>query len=173
VCVSGLDLKSSQADRRIMDILKQMGAHITDRGGDLSTRTSRLCAVNYDLSDCPDLFPVVSALCAAAEGESRLSGLSRLRFKESDRIEAMTAGLTRMGAEIKVNKEEVYIKGSRLIGATIDPFGDHRIAMALAVLSLAAEGETIVRDADCVSKSYPHFWMDFERIGIKARRIKG
>ena len=76
-----------------------------------------------------------------------------------------------MGAEIKVNKEEVSIKGSRLFGATIDPYGDHRIAMALAVLSLAAVGETTIRDAECVSKSYPGFWGDFERMGINVRRI--
>ena len=85
-----------------------MNADINSRGRDVSARSSRLCAINYDLSDCPDLFPVASALCAVAEGESRLTGLSRLKFKESNRVEAMTEGLTRMGAEVKLRMGSIY-----------------------------------------------------------------
>ena len=173
VSISGLDVESGQADRRIMEILRRMGACVISRRGDVIVRSSRLCVLDYDLSDCPDLFPVVSTICAAAEGESRLTGLSRLKFKESDRVEAMAESLTRMGAEVNVREGIVFIRGGRVSGAEVDPHGDHRIAMALAVLSLAADGDTMIRDAGCVSKSYPRFWVDFEKVGIKVRRMKG
>jgi len=173
VSVNRLDTESSQADRRIVEILKSMGARVTGMRGDVTVRPFKLRAVDLDLSDCPDLFPVVSALCAVAEGESRLTGLSRLRFKESDRVEAMAEGLTRMGVKVNMGDGAMSIRGGRVRGAVVDPHGDHRIAMALAVLSLAAVGETTIKDAECVSKSYPGFWRDFERIGINVRRING
>jgi 3-phosphoshikimate 1-carboxyvinyltransferase len=173
VSIRELNLESSQADMRIIDVLRRMGTDINYQGGDVTAKASILSAINYDLSDCPDLFPIVSALCAVAEGESRLTGLSRLRFKESDRIEAMAECLTTMGAEVDVRNGSASIKGGRLSGATVDPHGDHRIAMALAVLSLAAKGETTIMDAECVSKSYPSFWGDLESVGVKVRRMEG
>jgi 3-phosphoshikimate 1-carboxyvinyltransferase len=162
--VKGLDPESPQADRAILPLLREMGAEAKTHGGAVTVKASRLRGIDVDLSDCPDLFPIVSALCAAAEGESRLTGLARLRLKESDRVAAMAEGLTRMGAEIRYDADTATIKGGTLRGAAVDPWGDHRIAMSLAVLALRA-GEMRINDAGCVSKSYPGFWRDLAAIG--------
>ena len=165
VTVRGLNPGSSQADKAILNLLGEMGAE-TRVGGDAVTVTaSKLGGVEADLSDCPDLFPIIFALCAAAEGESRLTGLARLRLKESDRVAAIAEGLKRRGAEVSYDADSAKIKGGSLHGAEVDPRGDHRIAMSFAVLALHAEGGTIIRDAGCVSKSYPGFWGDLAAIG--------
>ena len=79
--------------------------------------------------------------------------LARLKIKESDRLLAMTGGLRMMGAKIEIIKDTCTIHGGTLKGATIDPHEDHRIAMSFAVLGLVAEGETTIKDPDCVNKS--------------------
>ena len=169
--VTGLNRSSSQADRAILDILARMGGELTSSSSLIKTDKSRLTGIEHDLSNCPDLFPVVTALCASSRGESRLTGLSRLSLKESDRLDAMVDGLRRMGASIEANESEAMINGGKLSGAEIDPRRDHRIAMAFTLLALAAEGETTIKDAECVSKSYPSFWEDLEGIGAKIRRV--
>jgi 3-phosphoshikimate 1-carboxyvinyltransferase len=162
--VEGLNPESTQADRAMLPLITEMGAETTIKDEAVTGSSSRLRGIEADLSDCPDLFPIVSALCAAAEGESRLTGLTRLRLKESDRVAAMAEGLTRMGAEVSYDADTATIRGGALHGATVDPWGDHRIAMSLAVLALRA-GETKIMDAGCVSKSYPGFWRDLASIG--------
>jgi len=164
VTVKGLNTDSPQADRALLPLLDEMGAEVNARGDAVTVKASPLRGIEADLSDCPDLFPIVSALCAAAEGESRLTGLARLRLKESDRVAAMAAGLTRMGAEVSHGGDAATIRGGALHGAEVDPWGDHRIAMSLAVLALRA-GKTKINDAGCVSKSYPGFWRDLAAIG--------
>ena len=165
VTIEGLDPDSSQADRAIVPLIGEMGAEASITGGAVKVSSSRLRGIEADLSDAPDLFPVVSALCAAAEGESRLTGLARLRLKESDRVAAMAEGLTRMGADVSCDADSATIRRGELRGAEVDPWGDHRIAMSLAVIALRAGGETTIRNAGCVSKSYPGFWGDLASIG--------
>jgi 3-phosphoshikimate 1-carboxyvinyltransferase len=166
VVVKGLSPRSSQADTAILGVLGDMGAELHIGGDNVRAVESRLSATNMDLSDCPDLFPIVSALAAAARGVSSLSGLRRLRLKESDRLQAMMLGLGRMGASLRLEGERLLIRGGSLKGAEVDPRGDHRIAMAFAALALAAEGTTVIHDAECVSKSYPGFWRDMARLGV-------
>ena len=170
VTVSNLKLSSSQADKAIVEILKSMNAHIESYEDKVTVQKSNLQAIKHDMRDCPDLFPVVSVLCASANGTSILTGLKRLRIKESDRVKSMANGLVKMGAEVNVSDDKMEINCKRLRGTTINPYNDHRIAMAFAVLSLIANGETIILDADCVSKSYPRFWEDLESLGVKIRR---
>ena len=163
--VKGLNPMSSQADKAILPLLGEMGAKIYVSGDTVKVTASKIGGIEADLSDCPDLFPIVSALCAAAEGESHLTGLARLRLKESNRVAAMTEGLRHMGAKVNYNEDSVKIKGRPLHGAAVDPWGDHRIAMSLAVLALHAEGYTTIKNAGCVSKSYPGFWGDLVALG--------
>lgn len=167
VHVDNLDLKSQQADREIISILEAMDAYIKISGNRVTTELSRISAVDFDLSDYPDLFPVVACLCASAEGTSNLSGLGRLRHKESDRLQAMTAGLKRMGIKVTVEDSTAQIKGGKPKGAIIDTYNDHRIAMSFAVLAQTAMGETIIQNPECVDKSYPRFWKDLAQIGAK------
>jgi len=171
VTVENLDADSSQADTAILDILSRMGAELTVKGDDVICSRGQLKAVKADFSDYPDLFPIVSALCSVAEGTSELTGLGRLRLKESDRVAAMAEGLTRMGANVAEDDGVVKITGGTMRGAELNPYNDHRIAMSLGILALAAEGDTVILDAGCVTKSYPGFWDHLERLGVKIRRI--
>ncbi|MFQ6076026.1 MAG: 3-phosphoshikimate 1-carboxyvinyltransferase [Candidatus Bathyarchaeia archaeon] len=169
--VEGLNTSSSQADVKIVEVLRMMGAKVSDRKESVTVERSRLTGVEVDVSDQPDLFPVVSVLCAAAEGRSLIHGTRRLRLKESDRLATMVEGLGRM--EVKTDKmgDTLLIEGMAPRGGVIDPRKDHRIAMAFGVLGLAAEGDTTILDAECVSKSYPGFWATMETLGANIRRL--
>ena len=169
VHVDNLDMGSSQADKEIIRILEEMGAYIKFTGTRITTEKSELSAIEADLSDCPDIFPIVACLCSLAEGESKLTGLARLRIKESDRLAAVAEGLQRMGADITSSDSSVIIKGGLVHGATIDPHNDHRLAMSFTILAQAAKGETTILNPDCVSKSYPEFWTDLEKIGANIK----
>jgi 3-phosphoshikimate 1-carboxyvinyltransferase len=94
-----------------------------------------------------------------------VTGAAELRFKESDRVAAMAEGLLAMGADVRELEDGWEIHGPRrLEGARVRSHGDHRVAMALAVAGLLAEGETTVEDADCVAISYPGFWDDLDSL---------
>ncbi len=170
VSVENLHPRSKQADAAIARVLGEMGVEPQFRGQVASVECAELKGIDWDLTDSPDLFPVVAALCSAAKGESRLRGIKRLRLKESDRIASMVEGLSRMGVKTESSDETMIIHGGAPEGAVIDPHDDHRIAMAFGVLGLAARGETTIKDAGCVSKSYPDFWEDLETLGAQIGR---
>ena len=168
--VENLLRESRQADAAIVEALGEMGVKPKFHGERVGVDHAETNGIDWDLRDSPDLFPVVAALCSAAKGESRLRGLRRLRLKESDRIASMVEGLGRMGIKTEPSEDSIIIHGGAPVGAVIDPHGDHRIAMALGVLGLEARGETTIRDAECVSKSYPGFWGDLESLGARVGR---
>ena len=168
--LTGLKGESSQADAAMGDILRMIGADISIRDDSIAVERSRLRGIDFEVFDCPDLFPILSVLCAAAEGDSVIRGIRRLRLKESDRVAAVAEGLTRMGVKTVEEENSFTIRGSTPRGGVIDPHGDHRIAMAFGVLGLAAEGETRILDGGCVSKSFPGFWRVLEDLGADIRR---
>lgn len=116
-------------------------------------------------ADMIDELPVLAVLAALVKGESRITGARELRVKESDRVAAMAAGLTAMGADVEELEDGWLIRGGRpLQGALVRSQGDHRVAMALAVAALVAAGETAIEGAECVAISYRSFWEDLERL---------
>jgi len=167
VSLSNLSQASSQADAVIYNILQDMGAGIWQTANIVTVSENSLHAVDIDLSDSPDLFPMIAALCSKAQGVSTLRGLRRLKYKESNRVEAMAEGLKSMGVKITKNEDTMMITGGETTGSTINPYNDHRIAMAFAVLALISKGETTILDAECISKSYPDFWDDIRRLGAE------
>ena len=125
-------------------------------------------ALSIDGSEAPlliDELPVLAVAATLLPGVSRIRGAGELRIKESDRIAAMAAGLNAMGADVRELEDGWEIHGPRhLEGARVRSEGDHRVAMALAVAGLLADGETTIEDADCVAISYPGFWDDLDRL---------
>jgi 3-phosphoshikimate 1-carboxyvinyltransferase len=118
-----------------------------------------------DVPRTVDELPLVAVLGAFAEGETVIAGAAELRIKESDRISTMAAGLSALGATVDVRADGMSIKGhARLKGARVDPAWDHRVAMALAVAGLGADGPSEIAGAECVSVSYPGFWEDLEQL---------
>ena len=164
--VTEMNLESLQGDKRMVEILKGMGAEIEINNNSIKAKKSNLKGIDIDVKDIPDLVPILSVLGCFAEGETRILNAGRLREKESDRLAAMAAELGKMGADIKGEEgDDLIVQGSKLSGARIDPHNDHRIAMACAVAGLNASGETVIENSDCVKKSYPEFFKDLTKVG--------
>ncbi len=141
-----------------------MGALVETDKNSVAVRSLRLNAIRADLSDCIDLLPTVAVLAATANGVSELTGIERGRLKESNRVSAVREGLQKMGINVQEERNRLIIAGSTPKGSVIDSKGDHRIAMAFSLLG-SAVGETIINDAECVSKTFPQFWDVLKSIG--------
>lgn len=155
-----------------IEALKNMGANIeifntTEQGGepvgDIFVKSSSgLKGINVQGDIIPKLideFPILCVIATQAEGKTVIKDAKDLRAKESDRIKAMTSELKKMGVKIKEFEDGVEIEGPcRLIGTEVYSYKDHRIAMALSIAGLIAEGETKIKDADCVDISFPEFY---------------
>jgi len=163
VRVKNLNQRSFQPDRKIIDFLKQMGAKIAVKEKEVIVEKSALRAIQADVRDCPDLFPVVCVLSAVAKGTSEISGIERLKYKESNRLEEMEKGLKKMGIRTKKTRSRFFVEGGRPKGAIIDS-NDHRIVMAFAILGLIAKTKTVVKNPDCASKSFPTFFEELRSI---------
>ncbi|MCA1831465.1 MAG: 3-phosphoshikimate 1-carboxyvinyltransferase [Actinomycetota bacterium] len=175
VTVEGVGVNPTRT--AFLDVLRAFGARVdvskpVEQSGepraDVRVRTGqrRPPVIEPDaIASCIDELPLVAVLAAVADGETEVRGASELRVKESDRIASIVAGLSGMGADIRALEDGFVVRGpSRLRGASVDSAGDHRIAMALAVAALAAEGETSISGWDSVSISYPGFEHDLSLI---------
>ena len=148
VDVLGLNPHSSQGDREILSLIKQFGTPLT--------------GISIDVSQIPDLVPILAVLATQAQGETRLYNAARLRIKESDRLATTTDMLTRFGADITEEADALIIRGkTSLKGCIIDAHNDHRIAMAAAIAATVAEGPVTINGAECVAKSYGDFWQAY------------
>ncbi len=158
----------------LVDTLREMGAEIAfenqeDPGGepvaDVYARSSSLKGVTVDdparIAFAIDELPILAVAATQAGGTTRVRGAAALRVRETNRITAMTRNLTAMGADMQALADGFVVRGpTRLKGARVSSFGDHRIAMATAVAALLADGETVLDDYDVVDVSYPHFFVD-------------
>ena len=168
VWCDGLDPLSKQGDRAILDVLEEMGAMIIREDGLVTARADRLSAVKVDARDIPDLIPPIAALCCFCDGKSEIINAGRLRFKESDRLHAMASELTKLGAKIVEGEDSLGIEGSKsLRGGRVDAWGDHRIAMSMALAAIRCEEPVELTGWQNVNKSYPGFWDDFEKEELK------
>ena len=169
VQLEGLDTSSLQADISIMDILMDAGASLSqEESGIITAQRAPLRAFDTDLGNCPDLFPIVSVLAAFCNGQSHIQGFKRLAGKESDRGKAIVDMLTKMGVSAFAEGDCLTVDGqtleSRILNGTLLKGGeytsshDHRMAMALTVASLGADGAVTIDDTACVAKSFPDFF---------------
>lgn len=155
-----------QGDRAILDILGKAGLE-TKIGEDFIEVEGTICrAIDVDARDIPDLVPACTAVACYANGTSIIRNARRLRYKESDRLTALYTEFRKMGADISIEADSLIIRGPcRLHGSVIDPYGDHRIAMACAAAALGASFETVILNAECVGKSYQRFFKDLRLLG--------
>jgi 3-phosphoshikimate 1-carboxyvinyltransferase len=164
--VNNLNTESLQGDSKMLDILSDMGAAIAHDKDAIKVSRAEMRAVDVDLTDCIDLLPTVAVMAATASGTSRLSGIRRGRIKESDRVSAVAEGLRAMGISVQQEEDLLCITGSTPKGAIIDSRNDHRIAMAFSLLGCIA-GDTVITEAECVSKTFPEYWDAVKSIGVK------
>jgi len=166
VKVKNLDQYTTQGDKAILDILKEMGSKVRVGDDCIEVEGEQLNAIDVDSKYIPDLVPVCAVLACYSKGTSKIYNAKRLRYKESDRLSSLHAELKKMGAEIMMKEDGLVIRGScKMHGTMIDPHNDHRIVMACAVAALAADGETKIQNSECVNKSYPRFFDDLRLLG--------
>jgi len=163
-----------------LGILQKMGAKLTIRyqnkqmaekdyadeaRGEITAKYSHLKGITIAPCQVPaliDELPILMVAATQAQGQTKICGAGELRVKETDRINAMVSNLSRLGADIQGEDNDIIIHGpAKLKGVAVDSFGDHRIAMCMAVAGLVARGRTCIKDADCVNVSFPGF---FERL---------
>ena len=167
--ICGMNNDSLQGDSAIIDHLRGMGAFISIEDDKVIAMPSHLFGTELDCMDTPDLVPILSVAAAVAQGTTVFINVGRLRFKESDRLAAMKSVLSAFGIDSAVGEDTFTVYGGEPVAkATVDSFGDHRIAMSAAVLSSVASGVTAIEGSGCVAKSYPSFFEDFAMLGGKA-----
>ena len=158
VDVEGLNPRSVQGDRVIGEQL----ARLTQPG-----------PAELDVSQCPDLVPPLAAMAALRAGETTaIVNAARLRIKESDRLASVTQVLNALGAGVEEHADHLVLRGRERLagGVTVSGHNDHRIAMMAAIAATRCQGPVTITGAECVNKSYPRFWADYEALGGQIAR---
>ena len=179
-------VKDRQGDRKIVDILNKMGARIKHSGDRIEIRGPfELKGIDIDCSDTPDLVPILLTVSCFAKGRTRIYNIGHLAYKESNRITAPAGELRKLGARIKIGRDTIIVQEPSLRSeaawamgspttalrpAVVSSCNDHRIAMALAVLGLRTGG-LIIKNSECINKSYPDFIRDLKALGAKFTKI--
>jgi len=165
VTVRNVSMLSKQADTAICTALVRAGAAIIDEADAVTAIRRPLHAFEFDATQCPDLFPALAVLAAAAEGVSVLRGTSRLGHKECDRAEAIREEYGKLGIEVDISTPDIMrIRGDGIRGGSVRSHGDHRMAMSLAATALRSKAPIEIEGAESVAKSYPEFFRDLERL---------
>ncbi|MBS1628063.1 MAG: 3-phosphoshikimate 1-carboxyvinyltransferase [Bacteroidetes bacterium] len=171
IIVKGLDTHSTQADKKIIEALKDCKANILINEKEIHISNSTLKAFEFDATDCPDLFPPLVALASYCNGTSLIKGVSRLAHKESNRGLTLQQEFAKFGVEIILENDVMKVNGGNgLKGTIVHSHHDHRIAMACAVAALKANKETIIEEADAVNKSYPNFYEHLQQLGVIVKK---
>ncbi|NMB33453.1 MAG: 3-phosphoshikimate 1-carboxyvinyltransferase [Clostridium sp.] len=155
--LDNLDMTDPQGDKKIFDILEDMGAKVENKKNSIIIKGDKLVGREIDMNEMPDALPIMAVAGCYAEGQTRLLNVPQARLKETDRIRVMYSQLRRMGADIEELSDGLIIHKSKLKGCKVDGFYDHRVVMALAVAGLNAEGETIIDTAEAINITFPDF----------------
>ena len=173
--VNGLDWNDPQGDQRFVEILisldKNGVVQKTPNGVKVAGKALLVADAVINVNDCIDMVTIVAVLACCASGETQIRGAAIAQQKESRRLDAISSELKKMGAKIKVVPDGLDITGGPLNSASCDSWGDHRIAMALAVASVMISKPITINGADCVNKSYPGFWQEFTRLGAEIEKV--
>ena len=170
ITCKGLDYQNSaQGDRRIIDVLRHMGADILSTPDSVTAHPSNLTGCVIDCADIPDLVPVLAVAAATAQGTTMFDNIKRLRIKESDRVESILKMLSGAGISAYATDNTLSVTGGPAHSFCYDPSNDHRMAMAAAILASVKNISVTITDAECTSKSYPAFFDDFNALGGSIR----
>lgn len=166
VTVMGVRPDSIQGDRYILDILKRMGAGVHIGDDSVTVSPGELIGATIDMSACPDLAPGVAVLASQAYGETVIHGAAHLRIKESDRLAGPARELSKIGCNSEVTEDGMIIRPGKDpagVSAEFNTYGDHRMAMSLALLGLRGV-DVKLDDPGVVSKSFPGFWDEWKKV---------
>ena len=170
VTLENLNPTSVQADRRLLDVLAVMGNTITYGERSITMIGKQIQPMQLEMLDFPDQAQTLAVLLAFAQGESSLTGLQSLRFKETDRLKATAQELCKMGISTTWTENMLTLVGGVPHAASIATYGDQRMAMAFAVAGSELEGMTI-QDPSVVNKTFPAFWEKLQQLGIGVQEV--
>jgi 3-phosphoshikimate 1-carboxyvinyltransferase len=170
ITITKLKTPSTQADYAVIDAIEQTGAMVfQDKKNSMVTvikPEDKLKAFDFDAEHCPDLFPVLTALAVNCSGISKIKGVHRLAHKESNRGEVLKNEFAKLGVNIQIKDDTMFIEGIKVKSGKVFANNDHRIAMAFAVAALNADNFVEIEGAECVNKTYPEFFNDLEKLGV-------
>ncbi|MDD2385604.1 MAG: 3-phosphoshikimate 1-carboxyvinyltransferase [Bacteroidales bacterium] len=160
--ISGLSIDSKQADKNILKIFDLANVKYQIEDNKITVNKSKIVAFNFDATNCPDIIPIAIVLACFADEQSVILGANRLKHKESSRAEVMKTELEKAGISIEILNDKIHVNPAKEIKQTdFDSHNDHRIAMALSILSISINSDSIIKNKECVAKSYPNFYKDF------------
>ncbi|WP_195964324.1 3-phosphoshikimate 1-carboxyvinyltransferase [Clostridium cuniculi] len=168
VLCKDLDLNSLQGDKEVIDILERMNLVFNANDiGVKGTTNGELASTVIDGSQCPDIIPVLTSVAALTKGTTEIINAGRLRIKECDRLAAVTSELNKLGAKIIEKEDGLVVTGVEKLQGGVEVWShkDHRIAMTLAIASTRCEEPIVIKDYECIAKSYPNFFEDFKALG--------
>lgn len=172
ISVGNIDLDDPQGDKELIAVFQKMGANITQKNDILHIKKGeRLKGISVDINNFVDALPILAVIACFAEGETHISGASITRHKECNRITCIVQELKKMGAHIHETPDGLIVRGSPLHAATLSSHHDHRMAMALTVAALGADGQSTIEQVECVSKSFPSFLGDMNKLGANIKGI--
>ncbi len=163
VTIEGLNDRSLQGDVKFVDALEKMGCRVKKQERSIIVIGGDLHGIDIDMNAISDTVMSLAAVACFAKGPTTIRNIAHIRHKETDRIEAVAAELTKAGQFVEVRPDGLTIHPMPIRAATFETYNDHRMAMSLALLGLRAEG-IVINDPGCVVKTYPSFWDDFNRL---------
>ena len=165
ILVRGFTLSSVQGDAGFVQVLQRMGCEVTESPDGLHLRRSgSLRGIDVDMQQMPDTVPTLTAVALFADSPTRVRNVAHLRYKESDRLSALAEELGKRGAAIELHEDGMEIRPSKLSGGLMHTYDDHRLAMSFALIGLQVPG-IVVEGPECVKKSFPEFWTEFDALG--------
>lgn len=160
--IDNLNTASLQGDKKIVEIVEQV----------MYNKDNGLKPFKIDASDIPDIVPIMTVLATFCDGISEITNVARLRIKESDRLEAISTCVNKIGGNVIAKEDALIIHGvGTLKGGTVDSYNDHRIAMSMAIAATRCTEPLTIMNAGCVEKSYPNFYNDYSMLGGKVNVI--
>ncbi len=163
IILKNLNSDSIQGDTKYINILKEMGCSVNSGEFGVEIIGGNLKGINVDMNDIPDVVPALAITALFADSPTLINNIRHLRYKESDRISALVCELKKLGANVSHSENSIEIFPGKYKGCAINTYNDHRIAMSFAVAGLRISGISI-ENPGCVSKSYPEFWNEFEKL---------
>lgn len=169
ITLKGLDMDSAQGDKAVVDVMRMFGADVQADENGITCSKGELRGIEIDCTNIPDMVPAIAVTAAFAKGKTVIKGAERLRYKESDRLEAVVSNLKKMHVPVCETADGMIIEpDGNVCGAELRGYNDHRIVMAFSVAGLFANGRTVIDDADSINKTYPSFFDDYNKLGGKA-----
>lgn len=167
--VGNLPQNSLQGDQRFFEYLEILGVKYQYQNLQFSYYSGKLLSGTLDITNTPDLAPILASLASLGVGTIIIRGIEKLKYKESNRSLAIMEGLNNIGANIEIQEDALIIHGrDQLIGGVmVDGYNDHRIVMALAVIASVCKRPVVISNAMAIRKSYPYFFEEFVRLGGK------